>query len=117
MTSRESAVLRAENISQSFGGHGSLPVQAFPSSHSLSSGVNTQPVAGTQVSVVHATLSSHTNGVPGRQSASDWLTAITASQLRNIHTRDLWLCRVATNDSDSSGFNSASMAVALFAWV
>jgi hypothetical protein len=45
--------------------HWSPVVHAFPSSHAFVLFVWTQPVAGSQLSVVQALLSSHTRGAPG----------------------------------------------------
>src|SRR5262245_58958795 len=62
-------------------------VQASPSSHGLAFGVNAQPVAGTQASLVHGLPSLHTGGAPGWQVPLPGLQVSSPLQaLPSLHT-------------------------------
>ena len=54
-----------------------VPVQAFPSSHGLSCGVQTQPVAGSQESIVHS--------LPSSQSIGTLTAPVSGSQESSVH--------------------------------
>ena len=69
--------------------HASPVVHALPSSHGLVLLVKTQPVAGLQVSVVQALLSSQTTGAPGTQAPPPQMSPVVQA-LPSLHATVLF---------------------------